>query len=154
RQDSTASRAKGEVGVQPYAARASAEAATATTYRAIRIKGVAPCSCRKPGLFTRIQRGLNVRARCSARHAAGGCRDGERLISPKIRIQKGEHFMRHRIALAASAVAVLSGSALAAPSLSRADGKDIAKTGVDAKAAFTKIKTLVGAWKSANKHEA
>jgi hypothetical protein len=62
--------------------------------------------------------------------------------------------MRHRIVLAASALAVLIGSTLAAPSPSRADGKDIAKTGVDAKAAFTKIKTLVGAWKSANKHEA
>jgi hypothetical protein len=62
--------------------------------------------------------------------------------------------MRRRFALAASVVVAVIGSTLAAPSLSRAHDKENAKTGVDAKTAFTKLKTLVGAWKSQNKHEA
>ena len=61
--------------------------------------------------------------------------------------------MGRRLALTAYVAAVFMGGVLAAPRLTGADDKPDAKTGVDAKAAFARLKTLVGTWKCQSTHE-
>jgi hypothetical protein len=55
--------------------------------------------------------------------------------------------MGRRLGLTAYVAAVFMGGVLAAPQLAVADDKPDAKAGIDAKAAFARIKTLVGTWK-------
>jgi len=55
--------------------------------------------------------------------------------------------MGRRLGLTAYIAAVFMGGVLAAPWLAVADDKPDAKAGIDAKAAFARIKTLVGTWK-------
>jgi len=56
--------------------------------------------------------------------------------------------MGRRLGLTAYVAAVFMGGVLAAPWLMGAQDKPDAKTGIDAKAAFARLKTLVGTWKS------
>ncbi|MFI5454467.1 MAG: hypothetical protein ACHRXM_03365 [Isosphaerales bacterium] len=56
--------------------------------------------------------------------------------------------MGRRLGLTAYVAAVFMGGVLAAPALTSAEDKPDVKAGVDAKAAFKRLKTLVGSWKS------
>ena len=56
--------------------------------------------------------------------------------------------MTNRLGLAACVAAVLTVAGLAAPLLGGPADDTPAKEGVEAKAAFAKLKTLVGSWKS------
>jgi hypothetical protein len=64
--------------------------------------------------------------------------------------------MGRRLGLTAYVAAVFMMGVLAAPRLTSAEDKDNTKTGIDAKAAFARIKTLVGTWKGhvADEHQA
>ena len=64
--------------------------------------------------------------------------------------------MGGRLGLTAYVAAVFMAGILAAPRLTGAEDKGNAKTGIDAKAAFARIKTLVGTWKSqiSDEHQA
>jgi len=54
--------------------------------------------------------------------------------------------MGRRLALTSYVAVVFMGGVLAAPRLTGADDKPNSKTGVDAKTAFARLKTLVGTW--------
>jgi len=56
--------------------------------------------------------------------------------------------MARRLGLIAYVAAVFMGGVMAAPRLSSAQDKPDLKTGVDAKSAFKRLKTLAGSWKT------
>jgi hypothetical protein len=64
--------------------------------------------------------------------------------------------MGRRLWLTAYIAAVFMGGVMAAPRLAGADDKQDSKAGVDAKAAFKRLKTLAGTWKGqmADEHKA